>query len=61
MKGGETMDRKMYQKACDDVQCGFIVKSHDKNEVVSMIKAHAKNVHNLDAKDEEIAAKVQEV
>lgn len=51
----------MYQKFCDDVACGFVVKSHDKNEVVKMIKMHAKDVHNLDVPEEEIAPKVEEV
>ncbi|MDE2025653.1 MAG: DUF1059 domain-containing protein [Patescibacteria group bacterium] len=55
------MDQKMYQKSCDDSTCGFVVKSKDKNEVVSMIKMHAKNVHDLDVPAEEIVPKVQEV
>ncbi len=55
------MDQKMYQKSCDDAQCGFLVKSHNKNEVIEMIKMHAKNVHNLDVPDNEISQKVQEV
>lgn len=55
------MDQKMYQKSCDDVACGFMVKSKDKNEVVTLIKMHAKNKHNLDVPEAEIAPKVQEV
>lgn len=55
------MNQKMYQKFCDDASCGFVVKSKDKHEVVSMIKIHAKNVHNLEVPEEEIAQKVQEM
>jgi predicted small metal-binding protein len=55
------MDQKMYQKYCDDAACGFVVKSHDRHEVVSMLKQHAKNVHNIDAAEEEIDKKVEEV
>ncbi len=55
------MEQKMYQKFCDDTSCGFFVKSHDKNEVVTMIKMHAQQVHNLDVPKEEIVKNVQEV
>lgn len=52
--------KKLYQKACDDVSCGFLVKSRNKNEIIAMIKMHAKNIHNIDAKDEEVMAKIME-
>jgi len=52
---------KMYQKSCDDLSCGFTVKSRDKNEVVTMIQQHAKNKHNIDAPTEEVLAKVKEI
>lgn len=52
---------KMYQVSCDDVACGFTIKGRDKDELVMVLKMHAKNIHNLDATDEEIQAKIKEV
>lgn len=55
------MDSKMFQVSCDDMACGFVIKGRDKNELVTVLKMHAKNKHNIDATDTEILKKIVEV
>ena len=38
------MDAKLFKITCDPV-CGFEVKSHDKQEVVSIAMSHASDKH----------------
>ena len=55
-------NKKMYQVSCDDtVACGFTIKGYDKNDLVQGLKFHAKQKHNIDATDEEILKKIQEI
>jgi predicted small metal-binding protein len=45
--------------SCDPI-CGFMVRSHDENELVEMIKAHGKNKHpDMKLTDEEIKAMIK--
>lgn len=37
-----------------DPECGFMVKSHDEEEVVSMAREHSENKHGVNATDEEL-------
>jgi predicted small metal-binding protein len=38
------MDKKMYSVSCDPI-CGFMVKSHDEDEVVSLAMEHVSSKH----------------
>jgi predicted small metal-binding protein len=45
--------------SCDPI-CGFMVRSHDENELVEMIKAHAAKKHpGMKMTDEEIKAMIK--
>lgn len=39
-----------------DPTCGFMVRSHDEKELISMVKEHSKNIHNKDLTDKEVMA-----
>ena len=39
--------------SCDPT-CGFKVRSHDEKELISIVKTHAKNVHNMDLTDKQV-------
>lgn len=41
--------------------CGFMVQSHDGEEVMKMAKDHAEEKHNKMATDEELRAMMQSV
>jgi predicted small metal-binding protein len=47
-----------YTVPCE-TPCDFTVKSHDKKEVVTVVKAHAKSHHNMDMADKEIEAMIK--
>ena len=38
------MEKKLKAISCDPM-CGFMVRSHDEDELVEMAKAHAKKKH----------------
>jgi predicted small metal-binding protein len=50
----------MYMATCPD-PCSFSVQSHDRAEVVAMLKQHAKTQHNMALSDKEAEAMVKEV
>ena len=37
-----------------DPSCGFMVRSHDEKEIVSVVKAHAKKVHKMNMTDKQV-------
>ena len=39
-----------------DPDCGFMVRSHDESEIVSVVKEHAKKAHNKDVTDKDVMA-----
>lgn len=41
--------------------CGFKLRSHDKNEIVSMVKQHAGKAHQKQMSDKEILNMAKEV
>lgn len=47
-----------YSVTCDS-PCDFTVKSHDKKEVVSVVKHHAKTHHDMDMADKDVEAMVK--
>ena len=44
-----------------DPECGFMIKSHDEKEVVTVAKTHAKNKHNLEATDDDMKKRMKVV
>lgn len=47
------MDKNLVMIQCDP-DCGFVIKSHNKEEVKEAAKKHAKNIHNKEVSDEEV-------
>ena len=47
--------KKLMQIECEP-KCGFLVRSHNEKEVVSIAKVHAKKVHNMSASDSNLKA-----
>jgi predicted small metal-binding protein len=39
-----------------DPDCGFMVRSHDESEIISLVKEHAKKQHSKDVTDKEVMA-----
>ena len=35
-------------------KCGFMVRSHDEKEVMSIAKTHAKSAHKMDTTDKDL-------
>jgi predicted small metal-binding protein len=48
---------------CRDVgfDCDGVVRAETEEEVLKLVAAHARNVHNLNAVSEEVVAKVRQV
>lgn len=57
-KSGNSKD-KTYTGACPP-SCGFSVKSHDKAEVVAMLKEHGKTHHSMTLSDKEADKLIKE-
>lgn len=47
-------EEKVLKSAECDPACGFMVRSHDEAEVMSVIKEHANKVHNMDMTDAQV-------
>jgi predicted small metal-binding protein len=53
------VEKELKSISCDPT-CGFMVRSHDENELVEMIKAHGKKMHpDMKMSDEEIRAMIK--
>ena len=39
--------------------CNFSVKSHDEQEIVEMVKQHAKRIHNMEISEKEIQVMIK--
>jgi len=64
MKKGN-MDKEMSMGplksvACDP-SCGFMVQSHNEKELISMVKMHAKKMHNKVLTDKDVKAMMKTV
>lgn len=46
-------DTKLKEFTCKP-ECGFMVRSHDESEIMSLAKTHAKQHHNMDMTDEQV-------
>ena len=53
MTKGEKEMGPMKSASCGP-DCGFMVRSHDEKEVMSIIKAHAKTVHKMEMSDKQV-------
>lgn len=52
------MEGEMYSISCDPT-CGFMVKGHDKMEVMEIAKKHAKEKHNMDVSDKDLEERMK--
>ena len=53
------MEKELKSISCDPI-CGFMVRSHDEDELVEVIKVHAKKMHpDFEASEEEIRAMIK--
>ena len=59
MKKGD-MDKEMsmgpLKSVTCDPACGFMVRSHSEKEIITMVKAHAKRMHNKVVTDKDVKA-----
>lgn len=53
------MAKQMYQITCTP-DCGFMLRSHDKEEVKKLAKEHVKMAHKMDASDAELEKNIKE-
>ena len=53
MTKAEAKTGPLMSVSCDP-SCGFIVRSHNEKELTSIVKAHAKKMHKMDMKDEDV-------
>jgi predicted small metal-binding protein len=54
------MSTTTYKVTCSP-ECGFVVQSHLKDEVVAMAKEHGKKIHQLDMPNADIEKMVEAV
>lgn len=54
------MDQILYKIECDS-DCGFMVRSHNKDEVGKMAMGHVKEEHGKDISETEIDKMIMEV
>ena len=48
------MEMGSLKSAACDPKCGFMVRSRDEKEIISVIKAHAKKVHKMTVTDKQV-------
>jgi predicted small metal-binding protein len=44
-----------------DPKCGFLVRSHDEKEVISIAKTHGKAKHNMSATDNDLKKMMKDI
>ncbi len=54
------MAAKMYQITCSP-DCGFQLRSRDRDEVKKLTKEHVKMAHKMEAKDADVEKQIKEV
>jgi predicted small metal-binding protein len=54
------MKEELMKVSCDP-ECGFMVQSHDKKELIGIVKNHLKNMHKMKATDEDVIKKIEKV
>ena len=60
MKEMSNMKPKLKQIDCSP-ECGFLIRSHDEDEVTKMAKEHVKNVHGMKVSEMEMEEKIKMV
>ncbi len=53
------MTKKFYQITCSP-DCGFMVRSHDKDEVKRLGKQHLKTAHKMEMPDADVEKQIKE-
>lgn len=54
------MTIKLKRASCDPT-CGFMIQSHNEQEIISVVKMHAQKAHSMKVSDSEVRAKIQNV
>jgi predicted small metal-binding protein len=54
------MKEELMKVTCDP-QCGFMVQSHDKKELIGIVKNHVKNMHKKNITDEDVMKMAKKV
>ena len=52
------MEGNLKKVECDP-KCGFMIRSHDENEMIDLVKQHAKKSHNMDVSEKDIRDKIK--
>jgi len=52
------MDENLKKIECEPM-CGFMVRSHDENELVNLALSHVSNIHNLRQTPAEIRSMIK--
>jgi predicted small metal-binding protein len=55
----DDMGKQMYQITCSP-DCGFMLRSHDKDEVRRLAKEHVKKMHNMDVSDADLEKDIKQ-
>jgi predicted small metal-binding protein len=55
----EESRKPLKQVGCDDQICGFRLTGRDDEELVEMLRRHAREKHGIDAPDAEVRAKIR--
>ena len=58
---GKEMSMGPLKSVTCDPACGFMVQSHSEKELISMVKMHAKKVHNKVVSDKDVKAMMKTV
>jgi predicted small metal-binding protein len=51
------MAAKLEKIECDP-SCGFLVRSHDRIELISLVKSHVKKQHGKDVSDDDLTSMI---
>jgi predicted small metal-binding protein len=58
MSKGDKMQGPLMSVTCDPA-CGFMVRSHNQKELISIVKKHAKQMHKMEMTDAQIKEKIK--
>ncbi len=46
-------------KVSCDPECGFMVQSHNKGELIKIVKGHVKDIHKMNTTDLDVIKKIE--
>jgi predicted small metal-binding protein len=52
------MEQELFVVTCSP-ECGFMIQSHDKKEIIDTTKRHTRNVHNMKTSEKEIKSMIK--